>query len=117
MSLDELRKTEDQEIPRAVHFHEHFGLVIVSCERADLRLTAEGVMVYGQNERRLHRLDPPKVPRSEVIDELWAAVVEGRAPRHDGASGLATLQACLAILASSREGREINLAPANHGVC
>ena len=68
-------------------------------------------MVYGQDEGRLHRLDPPRVPRREVIDELWAAVVEGRAPRHDGASGLATLQTCLAILASSREGREIELAP------
>ncbi|HXQ14059.1 MAG TPA: Gfo/Idh/MocA family oxidoreductase [Caulobacteraceae bacterium] len=90
--------------------HEHFGLVIVSCERADLRLTANGVMVYGQEERRLHQLDPPKISRSEVIDELWGAVVEGRAPRHDGVSGLVTLQTCLAILASSREGREIELA-------
>jgi phthalate 4,5-cis-dihydrodiol dehydrogenase len=89
--------------------HEHFGLVIVSCERADLRITANGVMVYGQDERRLHRLDPPRVPRGEVVDELWAAVVEGHAPRHDGASGLATLQTCLAILASSREGREVEL--------
>jgi phthalate 4,5-cis-dihydrodiol dehydrogenase len=95
--------------------HEHFGLVIVSCERADLRLTPEGVTVYGQGERRLHRLDPPRVPRREVIDELWGAVVEGRAPRHDGASGLATLQTCLAILASSREGREIELASGSPG--
>ncbi len=89
--------------------HEHFGLVIVSCERADLRVASNGVMVYGQDERRLHRLQPPRIPRAEVVDELWAAVVEGHAPRHDGASGLATLQTCLAILASSREGREIEL--------
>jgi phthalate 4,5-cis-dihydrodiol dehydrogenase len=96
--------------PTPQRAHEHFGLVIISCERADLRVTANGVMVYGQDERRVHRLDPPRVPRGEVVDELWAAVVEGRTPRHDGAWGLATLQTCLAILASSREGREIELA-------
>ncbi|MFI4934097.1 MAG: Gfo/Idh/MocA family oxidoreductase [Caulobacterales bacterium] len=95
--------------PAGGRAHEHFGVVIVSCEKADLRLTAEGVMIYGAGERRLHRLAPPKFPRGEVIDALWAAVVEGRAPLHDGAWGLATLEVCLAILASSREGREIEL--------
>jgi phthalate 4,5-cis-dihydrodiol dehydrogenase len=90
--------------------HEHFGLVIVSCERADLRLRPDGVMIYAADEPRLHRLEPPAIPRAEVIDELYEAVVERRPPRHDGASGLATLETCLALLASSREGREIKLA-------
>ena len=89
--------------------HQHFGLLIASCDRADLRPTPRGVMIYGDTERRLEPLPAPKVQRAEVIDELHAAVVEGKPPRHDGEWGAATLEVCLAILRSSREGREIAL--------
>jgi phthalate 4,5-cis-dihydrodiol dehydrogenase len=89
--------------------HQHFGLLIASCDRADLRPTPQGVMIYGDAERRLEPLAAPKVQRAEVIDELHAAVVENKPPRHDGAWGAATLEVCLAILRSSREGREIAL--------
>ena len=89
--------------------HQHFGLLIASCERADLRPTPQGVMVYGDTERRLQPLRAPKVQRAGVIDELHAAVVDGKPPRHDGEWGAATLEVCLAILRSSREGREIAL--------
>ena len=44
-----------------------------------------------------------------MIDELHGAVVLGRAPAHDGAWGMATLEVCLALLRSAREGREIRL--------
>jgi len=49
------------------------------------------------------------VQRAEVIDELHAAVVDGKPPRHDGDWGAATLEVCLAILRSAREDREISL--------
>jgi phthalate 4,5-cis-dihydrodiol dehydrogenase len=89
--------------------HQHFGLLIASCERAELRPMPHGVMIYADAERRLEPLAAPKVQRAEVIDELHAAIVEGKPPRHDGEWGAATLEACLAILRSSREGREIAL--------
>jgi phthalate 4,5-cis-dihydrodiol dehydrogenase len=89
--------------------HQHFGFVLASCERADLRPLPEGVMIYGDAEATLDPLPPPRVPRVEVIDELHAAVVEGRAPLHDGRWGMATLEVCLAMLASAREGRDIAL--------
>ncbi len=89
--------------------HQHFGLVLVSCERADLRPLPNGVMIYGDGDARLDPLSPPLVPRVEVIDELHAAVVQGRAPLHDGRWGMATLEVCLAMLASAREGRDIAL--------
>ena len=60
-------------------------------------------------ERRLDPLPPPTLPRVAVIDELHAAVVEGRAPLHDGEWGMATLRVCLAILESARQGKEILL--------
>jgi phthalate 4,5-cis-dihydrodiol dehydrogenase len=95
--------------PCGDELHQHFGLVIASCEKADLRPTAEGVMVYSGEEKHLERLPAPRVPRVEVIDELHAAVVQGKPALHDGAWGAATLEVCLAILRSSREGKEIRL--------
>ena len=49
------------------------------------------------------------MPRAEVFDELCDAVFGKRAALHDGAWGMATLEACLAMLRSSREGREVAL--------
>ncbi len=89
--------------------HNHFGLIVVSCERADLRPTPAGVLVYGDSERRLESLEPPRVPRSEVVDELHAAVVQGQEPLHSGAWGLATLEICLAILRAAETGQEVRL--------
>ena len=89
--------------------HEHFGFVLVSCERADLRPLPTGVMIYQNGSARLDALAPPGAPRATVIDALYDAVVHGKAPLHDGAWGLATLEACLAILRSAQEQREIVL--------
>ena len=87
----------------------HFGFLVVCCDRADLRPTAQGVAIYADRERRFEPLPPPAIPRIEVIDELHRAVVEGEPPVHDGAWARATLEACLAILASARERREVAL--------
>jgi phthalate 4,5-cis-dihydrodiol dehydrogenase len=90
-------------------WHEHFGLVIASCERADLRPRPDGVSIYGDDAREDIALEKPAVPRAEVIDELFEAIEHGVPPRHDGAWGRATLEVCTAILGSAREGREISL--------
>ena len=89
--------------------HQHFGPVIVSCERADLRPLPSGVVIYENGTARLDALAKPGIPRIEIIDELYDAVVHGRQPLHDGAWGMATLEVCLAMLQSVREGREIAL--------
>jgi phthalate 4,5-cis-dihydrodiol dehydrogenase len=89
--------------------HQHFGTIIVSCEGADLRPMPNGVMIYQNGAARLDSLPPPATPRAEVIDELYAAIVNGKPPLHDGAWAMATLEACLAILQSSRESRDIPL--------
>jgi phthalate 4,5-cis-dihydrodiol dehydrogenase len=93
--------------PQKQQAHQHFGEVIVSCERADLRPLPGGVMIYADREQRLDALAPPRVPRAEVIDELVDAAVNGRAPLHGGEWAMATLQVCLAMLRSAREGREV----------
>jgi len=90
-------------------WHQHFGVVIASCERADLRPLPRGVMIYDDMHARLDALDPPAVPRSEVIDELYAAIAHNRAPAHSGEWGMATMEVCVAMLQSAREQREVVL--------
>jgi phthalate 4,5-cis-dihydrodiol dehydrogenase len=86
--------------------HQHFGTFIVSCERADLRPVADGVMIYADDEARLDPVPVPGVPRAEVIDEFYGAVVRGVPPLHDGEWSRATLEVCLAILDSSQNQAE-----------
>jgi phthalate 4,5-cis-dihydrodiol dehydrogenase len=90
------------------NLHQHFGPLIVTCDRADLRPLPTGVMVYGDDLRQHHPLAAPAVPRFEVIDEL-AGAVNGVRPLHDGQWARATLQVCLALLASGREQRDVEL--------
>jgi phthalate 4,5-cis-dihydrodiol dehydrogenase len=52
---------------------------------------------------------PPAVPRSEVIDELYRAIVDDVAPLHDGAWAMATMEVVFAILRSAREGCDVTL--------
>jgi phthalate 4,5-cis-dihydrodiol dehydrogenase len=87
--------------------HQTFGFLLASCERGDLRAFGDGVRIYGDAAQEFLSLDPPKVPRSEVMDELVAAVFDNVAPLHSGEWSLATMEVCLALLQSAREGREI----------
>lgn len=89
--------------------HQHFGPVIVSCQHADLRPMPDAVWVYADDRRERIALAAPPVPRYEVIDELYAAVVDGAQPLHDGAWARSTLEVCLAILRSAREGCDVAL--------
>ncbi len=89
-------------------WHEHFGMVVISCDKADLRPLPNGVMIYGDDVQRLEPLDRPPIPRAGVIDELCDAAQSGKPALHDGPWGLATLEACHAILRSARERREVS---------
>lgn len=89
--------------------HQHFGPIIVSCERGDLRLTPYGVQIHDAQGVRLEKLPPPPVPRHEVVDELWAVARQGQNPKHGGAWSKATLEVCLGILESSRQRSTVAL--------
>ena len=96
-------------MPAGRRLHEQFGFVLASCERADLRPLPEGVMVYGDAERTMRPLPDPVRPRAEVVDEFYAAVVDGHPPLHSGEWGMATLEVCEALLRAAADGGEIKL--------
>lgn len=89
--------------------HQHFGTLLVSCDRADLRPVSDEVMIYQDGSSRLDAIPSPGVPRAEVIDEFYQAVVHGKAPVHDAAWGQATVEVLLAMLQSARDGRDVRL--------
>lgn len=83
-------------------YHQHFGPLIVSCEKADLRPTPKGIFIDSDDGHEFMALESPKVSRQEVIDEFYDAVVNAHPPMHDGQWALGTLEVCLAILNSSQ---------------
>jgi phthalate 4,5-cis-dihydrodiol dehydrogenase len=94
------------------HWHQpHFGTLIVSCEKADLRQSADGILLYTADGVR--EIEVPltndRPGRSDVLDELFGAVTNGVLPVHDGGFARGTLEVCLAIQESSRKRSEVAL--------
>lgn len=89
--------------------HEHFGFVLACCEHGDLRLLPDRIEIHGDAERRVLPLPPPAPPRREVWDAFAAVIRGGAAPTQTGAWGMATLEVCLAMLRSAREGGDVSL--------
>jgi phthalate 4,5-cis-dihydrodiol dehydrogenase len=86
-----------------------FGFTVVSCERGDIRQTPDGLIIYGESEKKEVPLPAGSRGREAEIEELYNAVINGRPIFHDGRWGEATLEVCLAILESSRQRKEIFL--------
>ena len=86
--------------------HQHFGQLIISCEKADLRPSATGVAIYSDSENTFEALPAPRVPREEVINELFDCVVHDKPARHSGEWARATTAVCLAILESAKSGQD-----------
>lgn len=93
---------------------EDLGIVIVSCERGDLRHSPYGVYVYDDNGQEEIDLTPDRFmggagQRRAELEEFYGAIVEGKPLWHDGRWGMATLEVVLAIIDSARERREVKL--------
>ncbi len=101
----------DYQAPAATppQHHQHFGYILVSAQQADLRLTPDGLMVYTGDERYFVATPLSEIPRVEVIDELWSCVREGRTPVHSAQWARATVEVCLAMLASNTQRGDIPL--------
>jgi len=85
------------------------GILIVSCERGDIRQSQYGVYVYSDDGIQDVPLPEQGWSRRAELEELYNAVVLNQSVRHTGPWGMATLEVCLAIMQSSKERREIFL--------
>ena len=89
----------------------HFGVIVASCERGDLRPSGDGVIVYGDDGRYEAPLPPVQRPPGwgGFVDEVYKTVAESEPPVHDGHWGRASAEVCLAIAESARTRTEIRL--------
>lgn len=87
--------------------HQHFGPLIVSCERADLRPSALGVHIHADDGYSFVPLAAPLVERQQVVDAFVGSIAQGRAPKQDGYWGRATLAVCLAIINAAGQQRGV----------
>ena len=92
-------------------YADDLGILIVSCERGDIRQSPNGVYVYDD-----HGVREIKIPRGASpstwylqLQELHRVVVRGETPFQDGRWGMASLEASLAIADSGQSRREIEL--------
>jgi phthalate 4,5-cis-dihydrodiol dehydrogenase len=94
----------------AAEKHQMFGLNVVDCEKGSIRMTPDGVMIYGEDEWREIRV-PIELYTKVELDVFYRAWANGQPLEyHDGRWGKATTEVCLAILQSARERREILMA-------
>jgi phthalate 4,5-cis-dihydrodiol dehydrogenase len=86
-----------------------YGLTIVSCEEGEMRQSPDGVYVY-TDEGCEEILCEPYLDRTTELIAMRDALAQGRAVFPEARWGRATLEVILAILQSSRENRDVELA-------
>lgn len=96
--------------PNGVHasHQSRFGFFLVTCAKGDMRQSADGILIHGDEIREIP-LDEMARARHAEIDELIAALRHERPLVHSGRRCKASIEACLAMLQSSTERREIML--------
>lgn len=89
----------------------HFGFFIATFEKADVRVTPDGLAVFSAEGRRdITLARDSKMPgHRNVLDALWGAIRNGEPCAHDAAWGKASLEVLLATLASARDRCEVRL--------
>lgn len=85
--------------------HQHFGPLIITCDHADLRPTPQGIWIDGDVDVTLEPLAAPTLPRHEVMDELYDAIVHDIPARHTGTWARGTTAVSLAILDAAHSGQ------------
>ena len=86
------------------------GPMMISFDHADVRMSPNGLDVYGDESRWEIELRGPKDGRDGRIDSFYEAIVNGKELPADGRWGKATLEVLLAIEESGRERAEVRLA-------
>lgn len=89
----------------------HFGMLLASCEQADMRPSADGLLVYDiDGVRELEVAGKGRFAgQDSVWNDLHAAVSAGKPPPQDGRFARTTLAVCRAMLRSARDQKEIRV--------
>ncbi len=81
--------------------HEHFGMILVSCDNADLKIMPNKLLIYETKGIREIVFTKPLIPRENVFKELLQ-VWQGLPALHDAIWGLSTMELVSGILESAK---------------
>ena len=108
--MKDLERREAAAAEKGDGAQDFFGVTIVSCERGDIRQSEHGLYVYTEKGREEIPLPPASTGRgAPEVAEIKMSIEENRPVFPDAGWGRASLEACLAIMESSRERREVYL--------
>jgi phthalate 4,5-cis-dihydrodiol dehydrogenase len=98
-------------LPTEQPYLPHFGFIVATCERGDMRLSPNGILIHGTDGTREVAVPrgPGRPGQGDALDALWEALREGRRCVHDARWGRGTVEIILAILQSSKSHREVRL--------
>ena len=103
-------------LPNEQPFLPHFGIIIATCERGDIRLSPNGLLIHGQSGTR--EIEVPRgvgrPGQGDALDVLWQAVRNGHPSRHGARWGRDTIEVILAVLQSAKARREVVLPSPAH---
>jgi phthalate 4,5-cis-dihydrodiol dehydrogenase len=92
---------------------EDMGFAIASLDRADLRQSAFGLYIHGDEGKKdislISEGEGGMVQRRAELDELYNSIFHGAPLWHDGRWGMATLEVCLAMVESAQTRSEVRL--------
>jgi phthalate 4,5-cis-dihydrodiol dehydrogenase len=103
------------EVPDLAPYPEHFGPIIVSCDRADFRVYPDGIEIWADFERTFVPVAKDASPRSEVFSSMYSAIRFNNPPLQSGRWGMDSLSICHAILESEKLNRPIPMNKYNYG--
>jgi len=84
------------------------GTIIVTCERGDMRIGSNGVLIYSDNGVREVTGESDVDARGE-IHEMYEAVINNAPVYHSGEWGMATAEAIFGMVESSQTGKVVHL--------
>jgi phthalate 4,5-cis-dihydrodiol dehydrogenase len=82
--------------------HEHFGMILVSCDSADLKIMPDQLVIYETQGIRKIPFAKPTIPRENVFKELLQ-VWQGDMALHDAKWGLSTMELVAGLLESAKQ--------------
>jgi phthalate 4,5-cis-dihydrodiol dehydrogenase len=84
------------------------GTIIVTCERGDMRIGSNGVLIYSDKGVR-EVTGVSDVDARGEIHEMYDAVINNKPVYHSGRWGMATAEAIFAMVESSQTGKVVDL--------
>jgi phthalate 4,5-cis-dihydrodiol dehydrogenase len=87
------------------------GIILISCERGDIRQSPNGVYVYDEQGAHEIRIAHGASPSTWYLQlqEMYNAVALGHKAHHSGRWGMATMEAVFGLVESGRTRREVQL--------